>query len=150
MGRREELAIEEHAAWEELSTLVRRLSPDQMEIAEVTPDGWSAKDLLFHIGCWAAEAARQLERIRMGTYEERDWDDTDELNARYLEESRRLDLATVRSELVAARSRMLEEWSRLGEISADAVEWFEESGPMHLREHTGELRAYVERATAGG
>jgi hypothetical protein len=45
---------------------------------------------------------------------------------------------------------MLEEWSRLAEISADAVEWFEESGPIHLREHTEELRAYVERATAGG
>ena len=145
MGRREELAIEEHAAWEELSTMVRRLSPEQMELPEVTADGWSAKDLLWHIGCWSAEAARQLERIRMGTYEERDWDDTDDINRRYLEESRRLDLATVRAELTAARTRMLDEWSRLTDISADAVEWFEESGPVHVREHMEELRAYVER-----
>jgi len=148
MGRREELAEAESRAWKELHELVGRLTPEQVEEPGINADGWSTKDLLWHIGCWTAESARQLERIRVGTYEERDWDDTDDLNARYLEEGRRMDLPTVRSELTSARARALEEWSLLADPTPEAIEWFEESGAIHYGDHLGELRRYVERLDA--
>lgn len=146
MGRREEMAEAEREAWADLQGLVARLAPEQMESRDMNADGWSVKDLLWHLGCWTAESARQLERIRLGTYEERDWSDTDDLNARYLGEARRLDLATVRTEMIAARNRALEEWAALDELTPEAIEWFEESGPVHIRDHIEDLRGYVERA----
>ncbi len=62
------------------------------------------------------EEAREIERIRMGTYVERAWDDTDEFNAKILEEGRRQDLDTVRSEWAAARTKARAEWSALDEV----------------------------------
>jgi hypothetical protein len=37
---------------------------------------------------------------------------------------------------------MLERFGVLDEITADADEWFEESGPLHYAEHLRELRAW--------
>lgn len=141
------LAREEAELWGEVCSLVERLTPEQIEEPGMADD-WSVKDLLWHLRCWTAEAARQLERIRMGTYEEQEWD-TDGLNQRYLEESRRQDLAVVRAELAAARTRALQEWSALEEITPEAIEWFGESGPEHYREHLADLRPWVERLTGG-
>ncbi len=107
-------------------------------------EGWSAKDLLWHFRSWTEEAARQLGRVRQGTYEELELD-TDGLNERYLEEGRALDLATVRMELERSRARVLAEWAWVTELSAPVVEWFGESGPEHLREHMPDLRAWVDR-----
>lgn len=149
MDRRNELLKEEDEVWEEVRRIVDRLTPEQMEEPGMTEAGWSVKDLLWHFQCWTAESARQLERIRLGTYEEQDWD-TDGLNQRYLEESRSLDLATVRACLSASRNRALQEWAALGELTPEAVEWFEESGPVHFREHLPKLRAWAERLAPGG
>ncbi len=124
------------------------LTPEQIEEPGMTEAGWSVKNLLWHLQCWAAEAARQLERIRMGTYEEKEWD-TDALNQRYFVESQGLDLPTVRACLSAARNRGLQEWAALGEPTPAAIEWFEESGAIHFREHLPELQAWAERLTAG-
>ena len=34
-----------------------------------TPDGWSPKDVMFHVGAWLAECAKVLEQIREGTFD---------------------------------------------------------------------------------
>ncbi len=149
VGRREELLREEDAAWDELFSLVDGFTPEQMEEPGLTEAGWSVKDLLWHLQCWTAEASRQLERVRLGTYVERDWD-TDDLNDKYFQESRNLDLATVRACLSASRSRVLHEWDLAGEITPEAVEWFEESGPIHFRDHMADLRAWAEKLASGG
>lgn len=140
MVRREELLREEDAAFAELLAEVRRLGAER-EGEPVLPGGWSVLDLLWHLACWCAECANALERIRLGTYG--GWEeDTDALNAWFLEEGRRHDVATVRAMLAAARNRMLQELGALPEEPpGEAVEWFVESGAVHYREHLRDLRA---------
>ncbi len=140
MDRREELVREEDRAFAQLSLALRRVPPGRLE-DPVLPQGWSVRDLLWHLACWYAECARALERIRLGTYE--GWEqDADALNARFLEEGRRQDPETVRATLAAARTRMLQElWAFPGPPPPQAVAWFAESGPEHEREHLADLRA---------
>jgi hypothetical protein len=92
-----------------------------------------------------------LERIRVGTYDGGDnASNVDELNARFLVEGRRLDLATVTAELYAARNHALVEFAAIPEVTPEAEEWFRESGPEHYDEHLGDLRAWVGKLTSAG
>ena len=45
-----ELLAAEDAGWEELHALLDSLSPEQAERSGYYPEGWSAKDVLAHIG----------------------------------------------------------------------------------------------------
>lgn len=144
MDRKEELMATEDKAWNQFHALVGRIRDEEFDLPGANEEGWSAKDVTWHIGCWIAEAAQQLERIRLGTYEARDWNDTDEVNARILEEGRRQDISTVKSELTSARARALHEWSALETITPEAEEWFSDIGPAHYDEHVDALRAWVE------
>jgi hypothetical protein len=149
VSRREEHLRAEDEGWTELKSLLDALSPQQMLEPGLTPEGWSVKDLLWHLGAWSAEAGIMLERIRTGTYD--GWGQAasvDELNARFLEEGRRVDLATAKSELYAARNRALMEWAALPEVTPEAEEWFRESGPEHYQEHLDDLRAWVGTLTS--
>ena len=151
MSRREEHLRAEDEGWTELKSLLDALSPEQMLEPGLTPEGWSVKDLLWHLGAWSAEAGIMLERIRTGTYD--GWGQAasvDELNARFLEEGRRVDLATAKSELYAARNRALMEWAGLPKVTPEAEEWFRESGPEHYQEHLDDLRAWVGTLTSAG
>ena len=89
------------------------------------------------------EAASQLERMRFGTFrlERRD---IDEINRRFYEANRDLDLHTVRAELAASRNRAFDALSRLPELNPQAEEWFRESGALHYGEHMKDLRRFVE------
>ena len=71
--------------------------------------------------------------------------DTDELNARWLEVSRGVDVETARAELMSSRTRLLQALEELPEITPQAQEWFEESGDLHYLEHLPELRAALAR-----
>jgi hypothetical protein len=149
VSRREDLLRSEDQGWAELRSLLDALSPQQMLEAGLTPEGWSVKDLLWHLGAWSAEAGIMLERIRTGTYD--GWGQAasvDELNAGFLEEGRRVDLATAKSELYAARNRALVEFAALPEVTPEAEEWFRESGPEHYQEHLDDLRAWVGKLTS--
>lgn len=149
MGRREDLLRSEDQGWAELRSLLDALSPQQTLEPGLTPEGWSVKDLLWHLGAWSAEAGVMLERIRTGTYDVKDQaTNVDELNARFLDEGRRVDLATAKSELYAARNRALVEWAALPEVTPEAEEWFRESGPEHYQEHLDDLRAWVGKLTS--
>lgn len=141
-NRKEQMAREEDERFAEVRSLIERLSLDQMLEPRINPDGWSVKDLLWHLAAWDAEAAREFERIRMGTYAERDYD-TDEVNARYMETGRPMDLPTVQAEWMASRNRMLKEWDALPEPTSEAIEWFYESGAEHMDDHLPELRDWV-------
>ena len=48
--------------------------------------------------------------------------------------------ATCGSEFVAARQRMVEEFGAMPELTPEAWEWFEESGPLHYAKHVEDLR----------
>jgi hypothetical protein len=144
----EGLLTAEEAGWRALHATFDRLTPGLMERPGLTDDGWTAKDLVFHVGAWLAECGLQLERIRMGTYTDPD-QDTDELNRRFVEISRTMDLDTVFAELHAARNRALQAFGELPEVTPDAWEWFEESGPLHYEEHRKELEAWADQLLAG-
>lgn len=148
-NQRDRLTAEEAGRWAEIRSLVDRLTPSQLEEPGLTAEGWSVKDLLWHLAGWCSEAERQLGLIRRGAYEERDWD-TDGINARLLEESRGLSPDEVRSGLEAARAGALREWATLEALTPEAIEWFGESGPMHYDEHLPALRAWVEHLSRNG
>jgi hypothetical protein len=144
MDRRRELVDREDAAWAELHAAVDAFGPQQLESPTLNEEGWSPKDLMFHIGAWLAEAGCQLERMREGTFVEPELD-TDELNARWLEVSRGVDVVTAKAEMMSSRTRLLQALEELPEITPQAQEWFEESGDVHYLEHLPELRAALAR-----
>jgi uncharacterized protein DUF1706 len=139
--RKTELIREEDQAWAELHSWLDRLTREQAIGPGLTAD-WSVKDLMAHIASWWAEANAELERMRFGTFrlERRD---IDEVNRRFYETNRDLDLMTVRAELYASRNMALEALWNLDEITPDAEEWFLESGPLHYREHLPDLERFV-------
>src|SRR5436309_6136013 len=102
MYRKAELLRMVLERWREFGALVDRIPEGRMEEPTLNPDGWSVKDLLWHMGRWYEEAARELEKVRLGTYVERDYE-TERLNALFLDEGRKVDLSVVRAEWVASR-----------------------------------------------
>ena len=126
------------------------MSPNELQRPGLTPDGWSVKDAMFHIGAWMADCANQLERMRLGTFVDRidTIPDIERMNREWFELSKVMDLETARIELVSAHQRMLQEWAALPEITPAAWEWFEESGPIHYRKHLDDLRAWMDRDRA--
>jgi hypothetical protein len=142
----ERSAAEEDAEWLKLHATFERIPPDRFEEPRLTSDGWSPRDAMFHVGAWCAEAANQLERMRLDTYVDPRLD-TEAKNREWFEISKGLDVPTVKAEFHAARTRMRQEWCELceqGESTPDAVEWFEESGHIHYRGHRRELVAWLE------
>jgi hypothetical protein len=137
----EALLEAEEAAWHELCAEVDRLTDEEMVRPDLTPDGWSVRDVLFHIAAWAADCGVQLERMRMGTWEE-PHEDVERQNREWFELSRTMDLRIVKAEFAAARTRMVVEFGTMPEITPPAVEWFEESGPLHYEEHLVDLRPW--------
>jgi hypothetical protein len=138
-----ELAAAEDRAFLEFDGLLESLTPAQMEEPGYFPEGWSAKDLMAHIGSWQAEAGMVLQQIRNGTFRDEPVD-VDEYNRRFYETNADVPLSVVRAEYHAARTRMLTEWNPLPEITPKALEWFVESGEEHYAEHLPRLREWVE------
>jgi mycothiol maleylpyruvate isomerase-like protein len=148
IDRREALLSEEEKGWRVLMDTLGPLDDEQFERPGLTDDGWSVKDLCWHIGAWCAYAFDALEQIASGTYRDEELD-VEALNREWFELSRKVDSRTARAELAAARTRMCWQLQFLPEISSQAVEWFEESGHLHYREHVGDLTGWVEELRRG-
>jgi mycothiol maleylpyruvate isomerase-like protein len=133
---------EEDRAWRELDGLVASLPPDAVERPGYFEEGWSAKDLIAHLGSWLAEGGVVLERIRNGTYREEEID-VDALNASFFEAMRDVPFADVRAQGRSARTRMLGAWGALPKPSPDAEWWIRKAGPDHYAEHLPRLREWV-------
>ena len=137
----EALAAEE-VGWTELHSLIDRLTPEQALRPGYYPEGWSAKDLLAHIGVWLAEAGTMLERIAAGSYRHEDVD-VDELNRLSLDAMRHIAFPTVKAQASAARTRMRRAVLELNEPSPEALWWIAKAGPEHYAEHLPRLREWV-------
>jgi mycothiol maleylpyruvate isomerase-like protein len=137
-----ELMAAEDAGWNELHALVDSLSPDELERPGYYSEGWSAKDVLAHIGSWLAEAGVVLERIRVGTYRPEEID-VDSLNRKFLEAMKDVPLEIVRAQAFAARARMLQELAALPELTPAAAFWIRKAGAEHYEEHLPRLREWV-------
>ncbi len=132
---------EEDRLWSELHALVESLPADQIAISGYFDEGWSAKDLLAHIGSWLAEAGMILERIRFGTYRSEEIE-VDAMNREFYEAMKHVPYATVRSQARAARSRMLNAWGAVPDDAPDAERWIRKAGPEHYQEHLPRLKEW--------
>jgi hypothetical protein len=137
----------EDVGWEELLALIGRLSREQLERPGYFREGWSAKDVLSHIGSWLAAAGAILGRIRMGTYRREDID-IDATNDRFLALMKEIPLDTVQAQALSARARMLQAWSQLPELTEEAAWWIRKAGAEHYAEHLPRLRDWVRELQA--
>ena len=141
------LMAEEERLWTELHGLVDSMPQDKVAEPGYFAEGWSAKDLLAHIGGWLAQAGVVLERLRFGTYRPEEID-VDAINAATYEAMREVPFTDVRAQGIAARNQMLRAWRSLPESSDEADRWIRKSGPEHYREHLPRLREWVEEVGA--
>jgi hypothetical protein len=136
------LFVEEDRAWNELHRLVDSLPEDKVAEPGYFEEGWSAKDLIAHIGSWLAGAGAVLERIRFGTYHPEEVD-IDAMNQAFYDPMHDVPLSVVRAQGIAARNRMLRAWRSLPEGSPEADRWIRKAGPDHYAEHLPRLREGV-------
>jgi hypothetical protein len=55
MGRREDLLRQEAEGWQRIDGLVGDLTPEQIERPGYTDEGWSVKDMMWHVAAWSEE-----------------------------------------------------------------------------------------------
>jgi hypothetical protein len=141
----ERMLAEEEAGWQALHATFAAVPHERFEDPTLTPEGWSAKDAMFHVGGWMAECARVLEQIREGTFDRAAEDalEIEVVNAAWFETSRSMDPQDVHVMFEASRQKMRECFATLPEMTADAWEWFEESGPLHYAKHVKDLEAWL-------
>ena len=142
-----ELMAEEERLWAELHSLVDSLPQDKVGEPGYFREGWSAKDLVAHIGGWLAQAGVVLERVRFGTYRPEEID-IDAINAATYDAMRDVPFTDVRAQGIAARNQMLRAWRSLPERSDEADRWIHKAGPDHYREHLPRLREWVDEVGA--
>ncbi|MGZ8619895.1 MAG: maleylpyruvate isomerase N-terminal domain-containing protein [Actinomycetota bacterium] len=144
----ERLIGEEAVGWARLLEVFASIPDPRFEEPTVTPEGWSPKDVMFHVAYWMADCAGVLERITAGT-----WDGgADETpatieitNREGFERSREMPAAEVRTGFGDGRARMLAAFRALDDVTPGAWEWFEESGPLHYAKHVVDLAAWLSR-----
>jgi hypothetical protein len=145
------LRREERIEWNRLERVFARIDPRRFEEPTVTPEGWSPKDVMFHVAGWLEDCARVLDSIRDGTFEptvseaKSQRGHIERVNAELLERSRAMDGASVRRVLLASRARALAALAALDETTPEAWEWFDESGPRHYLEHARGVASWLER-----
>jgi catechol 2,3-dioxygenase-like lactoylglutathione lyase family enzyme len=137
-----ELRKAEDDGWHELHALIDSLPPDTVELPGYFEEGWSAKDLLAHIGAWLAQAGVALEQIGSGTYRPSQID-VDALNGRYLEALRQLPFDVIRAQADASRTRMLIAAAAVATQDDEADFWIRKGGPDHYGDHLPRLREWV-------
>jgi hypothetical protein len=147
MARREELLRAEAEGWDAFVALADAVPAALVERPGLNAEGWAARDVMWHVAFWCAEAGRVLSAIAQGRFDpvrETNGDaEVNRLNDRELERSRGMGVDEIRAELHRARAAMLERFGALAVLTVDADEWFEESGPAHYAQHAAELASWV-------
>ena len=138
------LLAEEAAGWDRLCELFATISEERFAEPTLTPDGWSPKDAMFHVGAWLEDCAGVLEQIREGTFRREEADeDIEGTNRTWFERSRAMAADEVRACFSDGRRRALGSFTTLPHITPEAWEWFEESGPLHYAKHAKDLEAWL-------
>src|SRR4249920_1763912 len=126
-GSDRDLMAEEEQLWSELHGLIDSLPEDKVAEPGYFVEGWSAKDLVAHIGSWLAEAGVVLEQIRFGTYRPEEID-IDAMNKTFYDAMRDVPFQIVRAQGIAARNRMLRAWRSIADDSPEADTWISKAG----------------------
>jgi hypothetical protein len=142
------LLAEEEAGWSALQAAFARVPGDRFEEPTLTADGWSPKGVMFHVGSWLSDCADALAEIAAGTFDRGSRPvelgaNTEDVNADVLRRASSMHVEEVRAGCAAARERAVAAFEGLPEVSPNAWEWFEESGPLHYATHEADLRAWL-------
>jgi hypothetical protein len=139
---------DEEAGWSRLRDVFASIPEGRFEEPSVTPEGWSPKDVMFHVGYWAADCADVLEAIAAGTWDG-GADETpatiERANREGFARSRQMGAEEVRGGFEEGRRRMVAAFRALETVTPAAWEWFEESGPLHYGTHLRDLSAWLGR-----
>jgi Mycothiol maleylpyruvate isomerase N-terminal domain len=139
MDDKERQTAAEAAAWEGFEAAVAAVSRDRLEEPVLT-DGWSVKDVLWHIAWWWEDCADTLESLHVGIHTE--WDgDTDDQNARILAQGRALSLEDVELRSAHIRERMLLAWDKAPADDPRAPTAFRAETVEHYDEHLEQIRS---------
>jgi hypothetical protein len=136
----DELLEREARAYAAFEEAVAATPADRRE-EPVLSDGWSVRDVLWHVAFWWRDGEESFGEMHAGTWVDEEWPDerTDATNARVLEESRSMSLADVEAGLEAARAGLLEAFATVaGDQEAD--ELFASETIEHYEEHLPALR----------
>jgi hypothetical protein len=142
----ERLLEDEERGWLALTEVFGGVPSHRFDEPGVTDEGWSPKDVMYHVAAWTEEAAKVLGRIAAGTHREGE-PDVQALNEEWFKVGRGLDDDVVRIRFAKGRGAMRQTFTSLVDVDASAWEWFDESGPRHYEEHLPDLRAFLERGT---
>jgi hypothetical protein len=118
------------------------LPEEEVAVPGSFEEGWSAMDLVAHIGSWLAEAGAALERIRFGTCDPQEID-VDAMNQASYDAIHDVPSSVVRAQGVASRNRMLRAWRSLPEDSPEADTWIRRAGTDHHSEYLPKLLEWV-------
>ena len=72
MGHREDLLRREAEGWAHIDALVDGLTPEEIERVGLTDEGWSVRDMMWHVAAWSEDTARVLGEIEAGTWDGED------------------------------------------------------------------------------
>jgi Mycothiol maleylpyruvate isomerase N-terminal domain len=144
----DELTAREVEAWASFEAAVKAV-PRERRSEPTLSDGWSVKDVLWHVAFWWDECAATLERIHTGSQDIDEDGDTDTINAGVLEASRAMTLEDVEAGMARIRERMLSAWARTSEDAAGdasdeeaaANEAFSSETIDHYDDHRAALQA---------
>lgn len=138
------LMTEEEDGWRKLCVCFESIPAERFEEPTLTPEGWSPKDAMYHVGAWLEDCAQVLEQIRGGTFRsEEAGEDTEGTNREWFERSRTMEPDAVRAAFSDGRRRAVGSFTTLPQITPEAWEWFEESGPLHYAKHVKDLEAWL-------
>lgn len=145
MGAKRDLLTEAESAYTELCQAVEGIPDARM--SEPWLGSWGAREILIHISGWHREMIPALERIGRGEPPYPDgvsYDDFDAWNARFVEAKRGVKVADVRAELAASHHDFVAAAARLADEhftpGGGARDLFAGTGPLHYREHAGQIR----------
>jgi hypothetical protein len=149
MKTREELMELEYERWTLLRQLLDEVPSSRTDERSLTPEGWTVRDLVWHLASWDDVVATQLESMKVGTFDEGfDWN-TDENNARFLTSGQMITYAEAMLALEVSRTRVRRAMEELEEVSRRSVELFSEPAYMHVDDHLPELRRFLGSNTPG-
>ncbi len=158
---RAELLSQMQAGRTRLETALARVDAGQMDVP-VLPNGWSIKDLLFHLGFWERRTTALYETLRRGAVPEtaRNDDEVNALNARAYTEGRDRPLDEVRTEEAAAYQALLAVAEKAPETDIfdpgrfcwtegrPFFNWIEGNTYGHYDEHLPEVLAWLDEMDA--
>jgi DinB family protein len=142
---RPELLDREAASWQAFMAAVDRVPVERRAEPGVVP-GWSVRDLVWHCGYWADDAARSIEAIGAGGDPEPDEpeDVWQARNDEAAEASKAMSWEEVVSRAEAARERVRAAFASLSQVASSAESEFVEETFEHYDEHAAEVRRFAE------